>query len=112
MHAQIVTFALNDLDEAGYRVLGAELAPAYGALPGLLTKVWLASPKTNTYGGVYLWEDTAAMDRYLASDLLRTVMSSPHLADLTSRDFAVYEDVTRETQPKVKVFAEAAAAAI
>lgn len=107
MHAQIVTFTLNDLDEAGYRALGAELAPAYATLPGLLTKVWLASPETNTYGGVYLWDDRAAMDRYLGSDLLRTVMISPHLADVTSRDFQVYEDVTRETQPTVKVFTEA-----
>jgi Putative mono-oxygenase ydhR len=104
MHAQIVTFTLNDLDEDGYRALGTELAPAYADLPGLLTKVWLASPETNTYGGVYFWDDRAAMDRYLASDLLRTVMRSPHLANLTSRDFSVYEDITRETQPTLKIF--------
>ncbi len=103
MHAQIVTFTLNDLDEAGYRALCAELAPAYAQLPGLLAKAWLASPETNTYGGVYFWEDRAAMDRYLASDLLRTVMSSPHLTDLTSRDFHIYEDITRETQPTLKI---------
>ena len=39
MHAQIVTFTLNDLDETGYRALGSELAPAYAHLSGLLTKV-------------------------------------------------------------------------
>jgi Putative mono-oxygenase ydhR len=103
MHAQIVTFTLTDLDEAGYRALGAELAPAYAQLPGLLAKIWLASPETNTYGGVYFWDDRAAMDRYLDSDLLRTVTSSPHLADLISRDFHIYEDITRETQPTLKI---------
>jgi quinol monooxygenase YgiN len=108
VHVQIVNFSLKDLSEDGYRALGAELAPAYGSLPGLLAKVWLASPETNSYGGVYLWEDRAAMERYLASDLLKSVMSSPHLVDITSSDFAVYEDITRATQPNVKIFPNAA----
>jgi hypothetical protein len=112
MHVQIVNFGLSDLSEEGYRALGDELAPAYGSLPGLLAKVWLARPETNTYGGVYLWEDRSAMERYLASDLLKSVMSSPHLTDITSSDFAVYEDITRETQPVVKVFADVVASAV
>ena len=109
MHVQIVNFNLNDLSEDGYRALGVELAPAYGSLPGLLAKVWLASPETNTYGGVYLWEGRSGMERYLTSDLLKSVISSPHLVGITSSDFAVYEDITRATQPNVKIFPNAAA---
>ena len=62
MQVQIINFNLNGIDEAGYRALCDELAPVFGAMPGLLSKVWLADAETNTYGGVYLWEDRAAME--------------------------------------------------
>jgi hypothetical protein len=111
MHVQIINFKLTDMSEDEYRALGvAELGPAYGNLPGLLAKVWLASPATNTYGGIYLWADRTAMEEYLASDLLKSVKSSPHLTNITSNDFEVYEEITRLTQPEIKVVAEEMAA--
>ena len=110
MHAQIVNFHLADLGEEDYRALGAQLAPAYAALPGLLAKVWLADPGSNTYGGVYLWRDPEAMRDYMASELLAGVLSSPHIVDVTSRDFAVYEDLTAVTQPAIRVVGQGVAA--
>jgi hypothetical protein len=109
MHVQIVDFHVKDLGEDEYRALGAQLAPAYAELPGLLAKVWLADPAGNTYGGVYLWRDAEAMRSYMSSDLLKGVLSSPHIVDVTSRDFAVYEDLTRVTQPGIEVLAGAPA---
>ena len=109
MHVQIVNFHLNDLSEDDYRALGAQLAPAYAELPGLLAKVWLADPAANTYGGVYLWRDPESMRAYMASELLAGVLASPHIVDVTSSDFAVYEDLTRVTQPVVEVLAPVAA---
>lgn len=109
MHVQIIQFTLRDMDEDGYRAACAQLAPAFAELPGLLAKVWLADPETNTYGGVYLFEDRAAMEGYAGSELFRTVAAVPHFEDITSRDFAVYEDLTRVTQPGVEVLARAAA---
>jgi hypothetical protein len=103
MHVQIITFRLVDMDEAGYRAACAEMAPAFAALPGLLTKIWLADPATNTYGGVYLFRDREAVEAYGASELFATVAAFPHFADITSRDFAVYDDLTRITQPEVEV---------
>lgn len=109
MHVQIITFRLADMTEEGYREACAGFTPAYAELPGLLAKVWLADPGTNTYGGVYLFRDREAMDAYVASELFATVAAFPHFADITSRDFAVYEDLTRATQPGLAILAEAVA---
>ena len=103
MHVQIITFRLVDMDEAGYRAACAEMAPAFAALPGLLSKIWLADPATNTYGGVYLFRDREAMESYAASELFATVAVFPHFDDITSRDFSVYDDLTRRTQPGLRV---------
>jgi putative monooxygenase ydhR len=105
MHVLIINFTLDGLDEKGYRDVCADLAPAFAALPGLTAKIWLADPEKNTYGGVYLFEDREAMEGYLASDLLAGVGASPHFSGITMRDFAVYDDLTRVTQPGVEVFA-------
>lgn len=109
MHVQIINFHLADMTEEGYREACEGFTEAYAQLPGLLAKVWLADPATNTYGGVYLFRDRAAMDHYVASDLFATVAAFPHFADITARDFAVYEDLTRVTQPGLAILAEAAA---
>jgi hypothetical protein len=93
------------MDEDGYRAACAQLAPALAELPGLLAKVWLADPGTNTYGGVYLFEHRAAMEGYAASELFRTVAAFPHFENITSQDFAVYEDLTHVTQPGIAVLA-------
>ncbi len=109
MHVQIITFRLVDMDDAGYRAACAEMAPAFAALPGLLAKVWLADPDAGTYGGVYLFRDREAMESYAASELFATVAAFPHFADITARDFAVLDDLTRMTQPDLEILAAPAA---
>lgn len=109
MHVQIITFHLTDMTEEGYREACGQFAPAFAELPGLIAKIWLADPATNVYGGVYLFRDRAAMDAYVASDLFATVATYPHFTDIASRDFAVYEDLTRLTRPGLAPLAEVAA---
>ena len=89
MHVQIVNFNLKDMGDAGFRSMANEVAPAFASVPGLLSKIWLADVDRNTYGGVYLWQDAAAMQTYLASDLGKGVVGNPNFANLTSRDFEV-----------------------
>jgi quinol monooxygenase YgiN len=98
VHVQIVTFKLNGVSEEDYRNLGDELAPAFAAVEGLHHKVWLANPSTNTFGGVYYWEDRAAMERYLQSELCNSVVTHPNLADIQSTDFEVMEGPTKVTR--------------
>ena len=109
MHVLIIDFRLADMTEEGYRAACADLAPAFAGLPGLLAKVWLHDPATETYGGVYLFRDRASMEGYVASDLLAAVAATPNFVEITSRDFAVYEDLTRVTQPGLEILSEALA---
>jgi hypothetical protein len=91
MHVQVVTFNLQGATEAQYRALCDELAPAFAEMPGLISKVWLADPATNTYGGVYLWRDRASYEVYLSSDIFKGVGANPALANISSRDFGILE---------------------
>ena len=94
MHVQIVNFNLKDMTDAGFRSMANEVAPAFASVPGLLGKIWLADAGKNTYGGVYIWQDAAAMQAYLASDLGKGVVGNPNFANLTSRDFEVLSGPT------------------
>ncbi len=98
MHIQIVNFHLQDLSEAAYRALCDEVAPAFAEVPGLLSKVWLANPSTNTYGGVYAWASREAMDEFQASELFKAVAANPSFADVSSTDFGVLDDPTGVTR--------------
>src|SRR5438034_2019689 len=74
MHAQVITFGLNGITEEQFHEACGADAPTFANLPGLLAKVWLRDPETNTYGGLYLWADQEAYDRYIkgeASDAIK-----------------------------------------
>lgn len=97
MQILIVTFALDGLDPEAYAAHCAKVAPRFAALPGLIAKLWLADPATNTYGGVYLWEHRAALEAYLASDLVQGMRANPAFANLTMRTFATLPEATAQT---------------
>ena len=61
----------------------------FAVVPGLISKHWLANEETNTYGGVYLWENKQAMLDYKASELCQSIGANPALANATMTDFAV-----------------------
>ncbi len=103
MHIQVVNFQLKDMGEGEFRALCDELAPAFGALPGLVSKVWLADAASGTYGGVYTWADEASYVAFTRSELFAAVASNPHFANVTSRDFGVLEAPTRVTRGLVAV---------
>jgi hypothetical protein len=98
VHIQVVTFNLNGISDAEYRAVCDQFAPAFAEVPGLISKVWLADPERNEYGGVYTWVDRTAMDSYLTSDLFNAVAGNPAFANIGSRDFAVIDAPTRVTR--------------
>ena len=97
MHVQVVNFQLTGIDDAAFRELCDQLAPNFADVGGLISKVWLASPETGTYGGVYQWRDRADMEAYSRGDLFKAVLSHPNFANITSRDFGVLEGPTAVT---------------
>jgi hypothetical protein len=101
VHIQVVNFHLKDLSDADYRSACDGWAPAFAAVPGLISKVWLADAATNTYGGIYTWTDRAAMEAFASSDLFKAVVGNPNLADITSRDFSILAGPGAVTQARV-----------
>ena len=98
MHIQVINFNLEGINRAEYEAVCNELAEAFAALPGLISKHWLADDENNTYGGVYIWESKDAYEGYLKSDLFAGVGANPALANIVSKDFDVIEGPTRVTR--------------
>ena len=98
MHIQVINFNLEGINRAEHEAVCEELAGAFAALPGLISKHWLADEENNTYGGVYIWETRAAYEAYLNSELFAGVGANPALANIVSKDFDVLEGPTRVTR--------------
>lgn len=97
MHTLVVNFNLKDMTEEEFRQFCDEVAPTFAAVPGLLQKIWLADPATNTYGGVYTFQDRTAYDAYTRSELFQAVAANPNFAAITARDYGVLDGPTRVT---------------
>lgn len=102
MHAQVVTFGLEGITEDQFQEASAGLTPTFANLPGLLAKVWLRDPETNTYGGLYLWADQEAYESYIKGEVFNAIKADSNLKDVESRDFGVFEDLSSLTMPKLR----------
>ena len=98
MQILIVNFNLEGIRRSEYEGVCSELAPAFAAVPGLISKHWLANEANNTYGGVYLFQDLAALDGFMASELFAGVAGNPALINATAKSFCVLEAPTRVTR--------------
>jgi heme-degrading monooxygenase HmoA len=98
MHIQIVNFGLEGIGEEQYSEQVESVAPAFANLAGLVSKTWLANEETNTYGGVYVWQDREAMEAYKETDIYKGMMANPYFKDFSVKDFAVLEGPTRITR--------------
>ena len=103
MHVQIVTFGLNGITEEQFHEVAAGDAPAFVSFPGLLGKIWLRDPETNTYGGLYLWADREAYERYVAGEIFSSIMANPGLKNAESRLFGTFDDLSSMTMPELQV---------
>ena len=104
MHVQVVTYRLAEsVSDDEFIDANQEFAEAMAAVPGLLSKVWLKGDEANVYGGIYLWEDRAACQEFLSGELWAEVVNDRSLVDLTSKDFAVMDSLTRSTQPRMQL---------
>ena len=97
MHVLIVNFNLKDVDEAQYARMCDAVAPAFAAVPGLASKLWLKNSDTGTYGGVYIFESRDALNRFQETDLFRSLAVNKNLTNITADDFEVLEAPTRVT---------------
>jgi hypothetical protein len=97
MYVLIVNFNLKDVDEAQYARMCDAIAPAFAAVPGLASKLWIKNSDTGTYGGVYIFESRDALNRFQETDLFRSLAVNKNLTNITADDFEVLEAPTRVT---------------
>ena len=62
MNVLIVNFTLEGISEEQYQAMCDDVAPAFAAVPGLASKVWLADREAGIYGGVYMFESAEAAE--------------------------------------------------
>ncbi len=98
MQILIVNFNLEGLTEEQFASSCDELAPAFAAVPGLASKVWLADRAEGVYGGVYTFESEKALDDYLQSELFAGIGATPGLVNISVRRFGVLDGPTRVTR--------------
>jgi len=99
MHAQLITYQLKDISQAEYLKQMVEPdAPVLAQVRGLISKVWLSDKERNTFGGFYLWDNKAAMEAFMHSDLVKAVVSRPFLHNVASVDFEVNQQPSRITR--------------
>ena len=98
MDIVIINFALDGITEQDYEAACELIAPAFAEVEGLLSKVWLADPDTNCYGGVYTFASAADADRFLASQLFADIGAHPNLVDPKVLRFQVIDEPTRITR--------------
>ena len=99
MQAQLITYQLTDISQAEYlRQMVEPDAPVLANVPGLISKVWLADEQKNSFGGFYLWKDKAAMEAFMRSDLVKTVVSRPFVQNVSSVDFEVNQKASSITR--------------
>ena len=99
MQAQLITYHLTDISQKDYlRQMVEPDAPVIAKVPGLISKVWLTDEEKNTFGGFYLWEDKAAMEAFMHSDLVKAVVSRPFVTNVASVDFEVNQNASLITR--------------
>jgi len=99
MHAQVITYQLNDISQAEYQKQMVEPdAPILANVKGLISKVWLADEGKNTFGGFYLWENKTAMEDFMHSDLVKAVVSRPFVKNVSSVDYDVNRNASLITR--------------
>ena len=97
MHVLIVNFNLKGVDEAQYARMCDAVAPAFAAVPGLASTLWIKNADTGTYGAVCIFESRDALNRFEETDLFRSRAVNKSLANITADDFEVLEAPTRVT---------------
>jgi hypothetical protein len=84
-----------------YEEAAASLAGAFAEVPGLRWKVWTLNEADNEAGGVYLFDDDASLQDYLAGPLAEQVRTHPAFSDMSVKQFEVVPDATTITRGPV-----------
>lgn len=103
-------FAVSRRD---YEQVASGLAEAFAAVPGCRWKIWLMNESEREAGGIYLFDNDAAVDAMLNGDLIAGVLANPALSDFSVKRFDVLPGVSAITRaPLHGAVADSAAAPV
>ena len=81
-----------------YEQAVSPLADKFAEVPGLKWKVWIINGEKSEAGGIYMFENQASLDEFLAGPLAKTVTSHPALSDFSVKQFGIMKDITKITR--------------
>ena len=84
-----------------YEQAVSPLADKFANVPGLKWKIWILNAENREAGGIYLFENQAAVDTYLAGPLAEAVTTHPALSNFSIKQFGIMEDITKVTRGSV-----------
>ena len=84
-----------------YEQAVSPLADKFANLPGLKWKVWILNAENSEAGGIYMFENQASVDEYLARPLAKIVTTHPALSNFSIKQFEIMEDTTKVTRGPV-----------
>jgi hypothetical protein len=74
------------------------LTEAIANVPGLRWKVWSLNEAERAFGGIYLFDDEASANAYLAGPIVAQLGEHPALSDITAKQFDVLEEPSAVTR--------------
>jgi hypothetical protein len=96
----VINYKFN-VSGADYRRAVSPLADDIAAVPGLRWKIWPINEAEREGGGIFLFEDEAAMQAFLEGPIAAQVTTHPALSDFSVKQFDIMEDESRVTRGPV-----------
>jgi len=90
-----------------YEQAVSPLADKFADVPGLIWKIWILNEAKSEAGGIYLFENQASLDEFLAGSLAKTVTNHPALSNFSVKQFGIMKDLTATTRGPIKVSSNA-----
>ncbi len=70
--------------------------------PGLRWKIWLMNEGEHASGGIYLFDDEASLQAFLAGPIVAALKGDPAISEISARMFDVLEQHTAITRGPVR----------
>jgi hypothetical protein len=77
-------------------------ARAIADVPGLAWKIWLLDEAQAEAGGIYLFDNDAAIDAFLAGPIIGQLKSTPAFADVSVKRFDAVGPLTAITRGPIR----------
>jgi putative monooxygenase ydhR len=103
-----INFRFNN-PRSDFEAAAATLAEPVAAVPGCRWKIWLMNEASRESGGIYLFDDDASLQAYLAGPIVAGITSHPALSNFSVKQFDLMPKETAITRGPVGVSAHALA---